>query len=167
MRWSALWMASLVLITGCTNSFLENYQGERFASVPSPQLVAAQPADAVQIGVSSFVSARHEGNSQALAAAKAVGADFVQWTKEYQGTTQSSGMLPMTTPTSSTTHYNTYSSGSLYGNTGYAGSYSGTSYGTATTYGSETTYVPYTRVDHWWKYSAFFYRSSAHEEAIE
>lgn len=144
---------------GCTNGFSDNYRGERCTPVKVAQVCLEQPAQTRLIGSSSFVSAAGEGESQALATARSVGADFVIWSTEYCGTTQSTGAVPITSPTSSTTQFNSYSQGQVWGQRGYAGQYSQNTYGTATTYGTQTTYVPFTVVHHWMQYSAKFYRS--------
>lgn len=146
---SALLLLPLVCI-GCANGFKEYYQGDKFRLVTSCTVVTSQPPDTRRIGTASFVSAAREGERHALSAAKSVGADYVMWAKEYQTTTSSSGVIPNTVPTTTTT----YHSGNIYG--GWDSySYSGTS----TTYGSETHYIPYTKIYHWFKYTAEFFRS--------
>lgn len=150
---------------GCENGFAKCYQGERCPAVASAALVAEQPPQTRSIGRASFVSSRGEGDSQALSAARSVGADYVKWSSEYKGTTQSSGVVPITTPSSNTTYYQGYSQGNVYSRGGHAGSYSGNTYGSATTYGTTTTYVPWSKAHHWMSYSAEFFRSKALDEA--
>lgn len=77
----------LLLLGACTapNAFLENYVGERMPPVASASVVADQPpADAKEIGTASFQSrAGGLGDAQATAAAMQVGADLVQWKREF------------------------------------------------------------------------------------
>jgi len=151
----------VLLLVGCENSFVRFYEGERAPRTSYAFSVDTPPEDVRLLGQSSFVSATGEGDSQAISAARTVGADYVVWNSEYQGTTSSSGVIPITTPTTTTTHYSGYSSGNVYGQGGYLGSYSANSYGTATSYGSTTNYIPYNRIHHWMRYSAKFYRSES------
>ena len=157
-----LYLAALgvPLLVGCQSGFEQFYKGSRCKPVENAQCVTSQPQGTWCIGASHFISAAGEGASDAVAAAKAVGADYVVWTSDYKGTSQSSGAVPFTTPTSSTTTYQANTYGNVYGNSGYAGSYNANTYGTATTYGTQTTYIPYTVVNHWFQYSAWFYRSN-------
>ncbi len=73
--------AAIVALTGCNNQFLVSYQGDRFAEVASSRAVSARPSGAGLIGTSTFVSAGSFGEPEALKAAEAVGANFVQWSK--------------------------------------------------------------------------------------
>lgn len=68
-------------LTGCSNEFLTSYRGERFAATENPQLVLVCPSTCGMIGTSNFVSGSGYGQSEALAAARDVGADFVQWSR--------------------------------------------------------------------------------------
>lgn len=70
-----------VALTGCTNEFLASYKGERFASTLSPSVVTSKPANCGLIGTSNFVSAGGFGAPEALDAARAVGAESVQWSR--------------------------------------------------------------------------------------
>ena len=76
-----------LLLGACTtpNQFLENYVGERMPPVASAAVVADQPpADAKEIGTASFQSrASGLGDAQATAAAMQVGADLVQWKRDF------------------------------------------------------------------------------------
>jgi hypothetical protein len=88
------------------------------------------------IGYSSF-NAGNVSDYGAISQAKQVHAEIVLYYSKYSNTV--SGSLPLTVPntqTSSTTY-----GGSVYGNRGYSGRYSGTA--TTKTYGSDTVYVPY------------------------
>ncbi|MEY4786858.1 MAG: hypothetical protein RL692_752 [Planctomycetota bacterium] len=66
---------------GCSNQFLTTYQGERFEATTSPTVVIARPANSGLIGSSDFVSAAGFGEPEAVSAARAVGADSVQWSR--------------------------------------------------------------------------------------
>lgn len=68
-------------LSGCSNEFLTSYRGERFAPTENPQLVLVHPSTSGLIGTSNFVSGSGYGQSEALAAARDVGADFVQWSR--------------------------------------------------------------------------------------
>lgn len=72
------------LLGGCgaINPFLANYRGDRLEPVPSAVVVAAPPAEgtARQLGTSRFLlTAPHQEDGDATAAACAVGADRVMW----------------------------------------------------------------------------------------
>jgi hypothetical protein len=146
---------SIIFVTGCVqNGFVKHYQGSKYDPIPSstPVYRASDiPHDARQIGASNFVSSNGEGNKEALAAARKIGAHGVVWKSEHYTTTSSSGAIPISTPTSTTS----YHSGSVWGSGGSA-NYSGTS----TTRGTSTTYIPYTKTHHWYKYHARFYRKN-------
>lgn len=72
---------SMVSMCGCSNEFLTTYQGERFAATTAPRVVSVRPANSGLIGSSNFVSAGGFGEPEAISAASAVGADFVQWSR--------------------------------------------------------------------------------------
>ncbi len=75
-------LASVALVLcGCTNEFLTSYKGERFAATRSPETVTSKPANSGLIGSSNFVSGGGFGSPEALDAARAVGADSVQWSR--------------------------------------------------------------------------------------
>jgi hypothetical protein len=143
---------ALVALCSCQNTFLDFYQGSRRTPVKTPILVSSQPPDTFLLGTSRFQSADRESEDDLLAAAEEVGAEFVSWQQEFRGTTRSSGVIPITTPTTSTTNFR----GSVYGYTGGSAMYSGT----ATTYGSRTTYLPYDVAHHWVGHLAQFYCSN-------
>lgn len=89
------------------------------------------------IGFSSFNGAAGQSERGAVALGKKIGADIVLiLDPQYTGT--QSGVVPITTPTTSTT----YSSGTA---TAYGAGGSVTAYGSgrSTTYGTQTNYVPY------------------------
>lgn len=73
--------AFALFMGGCSNQFLTTYQGERFEATTSPTVVIARPANSGLIGSSTFVSAAGFGEPEAVSAARAVGADSVQWSR--------------------------------------------------------------------------------------
>ena len=77
----------LPLLGACTNPFLSNYVGERWPSVPAVELLDKPPAPetARWIGHSNFDSFDALTNQQAIAAARQVGADLVEWKDESLG----------------------------------------------------------------------------------
>jgi hypothetical protein len=75
---------ALPFLAGCvTNPFLAGYTGERLDPVPAARVVTEEPAPgtAREIGKSGFqsTSGRTADESEAVEAARAVGADLVQW----------------------------------------------------------------------------------------
>jgi len=88
------------------------------------------------IGYSSFNSGHKESDSNAVQQGKKVGADLVVISNPQYTGTQSS-VIPIVTPTSSTSY--TSGSATAYGSGGTA-----TAYGSATTttYGSQTNFIP-------------------------
>ena len=75
---------ALPFLAGCvTNPFLAGYKGERLEPVPAARVVTEEPAPgtAREIGTSGFqsTSGRTADESEAIEAARAVGADLVQW----------------------------------------------------------------------------------------
>lgn len=71
----------VICMGGCSNQFLATYQGERFEATTSPMVVTIRPANSGLIGSSSFVSGEGFGEPEAVSAARAVGADSVQWSR--------------------------------------------------------------------------------------
>jgi membrane-associated protease RseP (regulator of RpoE activity) len=111
------------------------------------------------LGYSSFNGAGNQSDSGALAQGKAVGADLVVVANAAFTGTRSS-VIPITTPTSSTS----YSSGTA---TAYGAGGSVTAYGsgTTTTYGSQTNYVPVS-TDRYDYVAVYFYKSKTRFGAI-
>src|SRR5262249_1046786 len=144
-----LFTAALLSILLCScvtsNGFLDNYKGTRYEPLSQSEAhcVSDEPPTATPIGQARFIGCHEHGDAYAEEAAAAIGADLVRWTSEYKGTTQSSGVMPFTTPTTNTTNFSGTTYGNVYGNYG-AASYTANTYGTATTYGTQTTYIPYT-----------------------
>lgn len=81
----ALLAVVVVACAGCAvNPFLVNYAGRREAAAEAPRIVTEPPADgtAVELGNSEFLSSSEsDGTSEALAAARELGADLVMVTK--------------------------------------------------------------------------------------
>ena len=77
--------AVLLACAGCAvNPFLVNYAGRRDAAVESPRIVTEPPAEgtALELGNSEFLSSSDsDGTSEALSAARELGADMVMVTK--------------------------------------------------------------------------------------
>lgn len=83
---SALGVA-LLLLTSCQlNAFLRHYEGRRCSPVADPQVVADAPPDSALIGLAEFTSLKDRGDDEALAAARAVGAHYVEWSRRKAGT---------------------------------------------------------------------------------
>lgn len=80
--------ACLPCLTAC-NPFLGNYSGERWPGVDSSRVVmeTPSPGSARWIGRSDFTSTGHYGDAEALAAARTVGADLVEWRDRDLGST--------------------------------------------------------------------------------
>ena len=78
-------LLSILTLTGC-NPYLSAYNGERFPRVRDPKAVLETPAHARLIGTSSFESEdQFIGQSWAIDAARAVGADLVVWHRHEAG----------------------------------------------------------------------------------
>lgn len=76
-----LWM--LPLLGGCSNPFMTHYQGDRCPVVPTAHVATQTPANATLIGTSNFRSDVAVGDAEALGAARAVGANIVQWDRAF------------------------------------------------------------------------------------
>lgn len=167
MRAALTVLVLALLVAGCatTNGYRDFYTGtpgvypERSAPPPSEPLVARAAgfegiAEAyarkgyAPIGHSSFSSGRDERESDAIEVGKEVGADLVVLINpEYAGSETTS--IPITTPTSTTSH--TSGTATAYGAGGTTTAYGNA---TTTTYGSKTTYVPMTV--HRYEYGAVY-----------
>jgi len=91
MRSLALLAATLPLVlavAGCSNPFLSTYVGEKFPPVASAEVITQPPSPqtARWIGRADFSTDGVIESSQAIAAAKAVGADLVEWGDRDAGT---------------------------------------------------------------------------------
>jgi hypothetical protein len=102
------------------------------ASIEQETLLRVQ-AGMIVLGEANWNGPNTGSASEAREQAKLVGASTVLWSWNYAGSSR--GVVPLTTPTTSTT----YGSGTVYGTGGSA-----VWNGSATTYGTTTTYVPYT-----------------------
>ncbi len=142
------------LLAGCASPFKQFYEGTTatIANEEEPVVVtestpptvltssnlsrdieACLQQGMVMLGQASWYGADVGTESQAREQAKLVGASLVLWSWQHAGS--SSGVMPLTMPSTTTT----YGGGTVYGNYGSA-----TWTGSATTYGTTTTYIPYT-----------------------
>jgi len=160
MRKWILAAVAAVALTGCVNPYQKFYYPAREGAVVIPSMEEPREipssGDLKQdvrlmyqegfglIGSSGFNAALADRKG-ALAQAKKIGANRFIIEAKYRST--QSGMMPITTPTTSTS----YTSGTAYGSYGNSASY----YGTTTTYGSETTYIPYS-VDRYEQHALYF-----------
>ena len=151
------WLPILLVIlatSGCANGFSKYYKGgtpEQIKALPgaitceTPVVAPLLSEDIAEvkrrlfedgyaiIGYSHFTSGMGEESDDALKQVKKLGACLVLYDAVYARS--SAGVVPITSPTTSTTTH----SGSIYG----AGAPIGYS-GTSTTYGTTTTMMPYT-----------------------
>lgn len=158
-NWFFAVLAALPL-AGCVNPYAKFYQpsrdGEQVILTQEEPREIPSSGDLKQdvrlmfqegfglIGSSGFNAAIADRKG-AIAQAKKIGANRFIIEAKYRST--QSGMMPITTPTTSTS----YTSGTAYGSYGSSASY----YGTTTTYGSETTYIPYS-VDRYEQHALYF-----------
>lgn len=145
----------LVFVSGCVSPYGKFYSGRRdlrrdpsFVEPLEPIQVlgsndlehdvrVAMRRGLVVIGVSAFNSGGHMTHAwYAESFARELGAQLVLVKSQYSHTV--SGSIPITTPTSSTSH--TTGSATAYGRGGSVTAYGSS---TTTTYGTQTTYVPY------------------------
>lgn len=75
-------------LSGC-NPFMSNYSGEKWPPVPAASVVmqAPSPQSARWIGHADFTTTQVVGDADAIAAAKQVGADLVEWSDRDLGQT--------------------------------------------------------------------------------
>jgi len=76
-------LAFVPLLAACGNPFLTNYRGARCPTLSSAHVAVQAPADATLIGTSDFRTETAVGDVQAIGAARAVGADIVQWDRAF------------------------------------------------------------------------------------
>ena len=147
-------LAAITLLAGCASPFKQFYSGETATTVNQIRPTIAVPTSPAVVVPTSNLTAELESRlqdgafilgwsswngsdvgtaEQAREQAREVGASVVLWSYQYAST--STGVVPITTPTTSTT----YDNGTVYGSYGSA-SWTGTT----TTYGTRTNYVPYT-----------------------
>jgi hypothetical protein len=144
---------------GCApNGFIDYYAGETHPEVRTARVVVEPPIGARLIGRASFVSASGEGNRQALAAARKVGADYVSWSSDYERTTRADKIVSVDVPTTATTSYAETTRGKIKGGPQGHQRYYENTHGTATTYETRREYHPVTVIEHWYLYDARFFR---------
>lgn len=93
---ATLTLASLAL-AGC-NAFSESYVGDRLPPVDQAKIVTEPPPEtqARLIGESTFVTTdQFQGDDQALATARAVGANLVQWERGWDGQVTKMESMPI------------------------------------------------------------------------
>ena len=93
-------VSACLLLSGCGNPFLKNYQGKTFPHVSSAARVMETPDESKVdlIGQSTFLTAQKVSEQGAIAAANSVGADFVEWDSSYKGTTTTLEIQPIFGP---------------------------------------------------------------------
>ena len=155
-------LAIVIALGGCANGYKQFYKPENGATpetiasmraAPPPVTPLVERAAPINgqalidayakrgyrlIGSASFNSGRSESENSAIEQGKTVGADLVViLNPQYTGS--ESSIIPISTPTSTTT----YSTGSAtaYGKSGTVTAYSS---GTSTTYGTTTSFIPIT-----------------------
>jgi hypothetical protein len=86
MRLTLLFLPLLVVFSGCSNPFFDNYNGQTYPKVKFAEAALEPPPDARKIGESDFTSdAQDWSQSDAINAAKSVGADVVVWRRREAG----------------------------------------------------------------------------------
>jgi len=129
----------VLVLGGCTNSFVRSYSGETHPEVAHSFALTEAPPHARLIGSSLFVSRGSEGQADALAAAREVGAHYVVWDRVYIGSSEEIDHVAI--GTDFRTRWNKKR-------------------GTRVTVRT-TRYVPVVRVEHWHEYYAEFYRTTS------
>ncbi len=154
-----LLLGLVVVICGCASGYSQFYQAYPNAQQIAERRVAPAPPKPASeraggdinevfatylrrgygaIGFSSFNSGMDESDASAMAQGAKVGADLVVIIDPNHTETRTAS-VPITTPTTSTSH--TTGSATAYGAGGSATAYGNS---TTTTYGSQTNYVPIT-----------------------
>ena len=126
--------SACLMLTGCSNPFLQNYKGSTFPHVSSATRVMQTP-DTTQvdlIGQSTFLTSHGVNDQDAIAAANSVGANFVEWDSTYKGTTTTLELQPIFGP---------YTSGASWAE------------------GGSQVDVERPVTEKWYRYHARFYRS--------
>ena len=86
MRLTLLFFPLLMVLSGCSNPFVDNYNGQTYPKVKFAEAALEPPPDARKIGESDFTSdAQDWSQSDAIDAAKSVGADVVVWRRRDAG----------------------------------------------------------------------------------
>ncbi|WP_158900063.1 PDZ domain-containing protein [Burkholderia sp. L27(2015)] len=154
----ALAFVTILLLAGCANDFSKFYNGMTKDEVVShtgpradvePRVIVTDNIDAqnerlaqnnyARVGESSFQSnATSRAEANAVAQAKAIGAEMIVLSSRDAGTR--TAVMPLVTPTTATatSNFNGTAFNPAYGTTNVNGS------ATTTSYGTTTTYVPIT-----------------------
>ena len=147
-------LAGPLVFGGCSANYFEEFyrptsSGLSFDRTQDPlQITDPVPDGLLQIGVSDFYATNAEVASAERAARK-IGAHYYTVSSVYADTVTSSGVIPITLPTTQTA----YHSGSVRTPNGR-----GTFSGTSTSYGSSTTFIPYSNTQRRYRFTARFYR---------
>jgi hypothetical protein len=88
-------------LTGCMNAFVENYSGASYPKTKDVMVVQEAPEHSKLIGTSSFVTTDMIANSDAIEAAKEVGASAVKWSRTFENQTTEYSSQPIFTETNS------------------------------------------------------------------
>lgn len=163
-------MLACVTISGCATGYSQFYQplpsanqtlSRRLAPAPEQPIVERASGDwrditdryarlgYIPLGSSSFNSGQDEDDEDAVEQGQEIGADLVVIIQP-QHTDTRTASIPITTPTTTTSH--TTGSATVYGTGGSATAYGNA---TTTTYGTRTTYIPMTV--HRYDYGAIYF----------
>ncbi len=139
-----LLVTSSMFLAGCANAFEEHFVGERGPEVALAQLApwGPVPSGTRLVGKSEFMTTRDEGDTEALAAARALGADAVAWRRSWKKDTQHTGYDRITHTDRVTT----------------TGNVGGVPFSSTSTV-QRTEAVPYQYTLRWFQYEARFYRA--------
>jgi len=169
MRGCVVMLACLAL-TGCATGYSQFYQPLPYAEqtlsrrlAPAPEQPTVERASGdwrditdryarrgyVPLGSSSFNSGQEEDDEDAIEQGQEIGADLVVIIQPQHTDTRTAN-IPITTPTTTTSH--TTGSATVYGAGGSATAYGNA---TTTTYGTRTTYIPMTV--HRYDYGAIYF----------
>ena len=86
MRLTLLFLPLLVVFSGCSNPFFDHYNGQTYPKVKFAEAVMEPPPDAQMIGKSEFTTDDQDwSQTDAIDAAKSVGADIVVWKRREAG----------------------------------------------------------------------------------
>ena len=88
-------------LAGCMNAFVENYSGASYPKTKDVMVVQEAPEHSKLIGTSSFVTTDMIANSDAIEAAKEVGASAVKWSRTFENQTTEYSSQPIFTETNS------------------------------------------------------------------
>lgn len=88
-------------LAGCMNAFVENYSGATYPKTKDVMVVQEAPEHSRLIGTSSFVTSEMIANSDAIDAAKEIGASAVKWSRTFENQTTEYSSQPIYTETNS------------------------------------------------------------------